>query len=469
MYNIIDYGAVPDGKTVSTNAIQMAVDSCAEAGGGSVYIPAYGAFVSGTVHLRDNVHVLFENGAMILGSADINDFEPIEELACLEYQDRSHSYFHQSLFYAENCDNISFSGNGIIDMQSIWQVDEGWRKARKLVAPKCANLDYDFDDILNTYQVVWYRGAKPIALKECNNVVISDLMIRNATDLAVYFAGCENVRVTGLNIESHIDGISPDNCKNVVISDCILNVGDDGIVPKSSYSINRFKYCENITITNCVISSRCNAIKFGTESITGFVNVTISNCTIYNTRFSGIALEAVDGAVFDGICISNISMKNVGNPIFVVILNRGQCPENTPIGRIKNICISNITVIGPYEEWKAVAHCYQVFQTNSLIAKPCCVPVIIAGQPDSMIENITFSNIQITMPGGGTKDERDIVLNNIRDGYPECLRFGEKFPIYGLFARNINNLKLFNVDFYTYLEDERDDILLDNVVNFKNI
>ena len=101
MYNILDYGAIGDGKTLNTNAIQEAVNKCAEAGGGTVYIPADGKFVSGTVHLLDNVHILFENGAMLLGSKDISDFEPIEEIACLEFQDRSHSFFHQSLFYAD--------------------------------------------------------------------------------------------------------------------------------------------------------------------------------------------------------------------------------------------------------------------------------------------------------------------------------------------------------------------------------
>ena len=469
MYNILDYGAVGDGKTLNTKAIQEAVNKCAGAGGGTVYIPAGGAFVSGTVHLLDNVHILFENGAILLGSNHINDFDPIEEISCLEYQDRSHSFFHQSLFYAEHCNNISFSGKGFIDMQSCWQIDAGWRQARNLIAPKCAAPDYDYDAFLNKYDSVWYRGAKPIALKECNNVVISDLTIMNATDLAVYFAGCENVRVTGLYIESHIDGISPDSCKNVVISDCIVNVGDDAIVLKSSYTLNRLKYCENITISNCVVSSRCNAIKFGTESIAGFVNVTIANCTIYNTRFSGIILAAADGAVYDGISVTNISMRNVGNPFSILILNRGQCPENTAIGKIKNITFSNITATGPYEEWQAIPHGYQAYVSNNVMEIPKVIPAMIAGQSDSVIENVALTNIQITMPGGGIQEDREIVIANIRDGYPDCLCFGEKLPVYGMFVRNVNRLQLCNVEFYTYEKDAREAILLDRVTNFKKI
>lgn len=469
MLNISDYGAKADGKTLCTDAIQKAVDSCHENGGGTVFIPAGGAFVCGTIHLYDNIHVLFENGAVLLGSKNIEDFDPIENISCLEYQDRSHSFFKQSLFHAENCDNISITGIGKIDMQSAWQNDETWRKEQNLVAPKCANSNYDFEEIETKYSVPWHRGAKVISLNKCSNVVISDLIINNATDLAVYFAGCENVHITRLNIHSHIDGISPDNCKNVVISDCIVNTGDDAIVPKSSYSINEFRCCENITITNCVIKSHCNAIKFGTESITGFKNITISNCTIYETRFSGIAIESVDGAVFDGISISNITMRNVGNPLLMLVLFRGQAPVGTPIGAIRNVTLSNITATGPYEEWHGISCIHRYGDNKQCLMSPYLTPIIIAGQPDSLIENVTLCNINMTMPGGGTEEYRNIVLKEVRCEYPECAIFGDKHPAYALFGRHIKNFKLYNVNFDTYEYDRRDAIVIDRVVNYKNI
>lgn len=467
MFNILDFGAKADGVSLSTKAIQKAVDACHKCGGGTVFIPAGGAFVCGTVHLRDNIHVMFENGAILYGSKNLEDFDPIEKITCLEFQDRSHSFFRQSLFYAENCDNISFSGIGKIDMQSAWQDDHTWRKEQNLLAPKCANPDYDYEYVESTFSVPWHRGAKVISLKECNDIVIKDLIINNATDLAVYFAGCENVRVTGLNIHSHIDGISPDACKNVVISDCIVNTGDDAIVAKSSYSVNKLKCCENITITNCVIKSWCNAIKFGTESIVGFKNITISNCTITETRFSGIAIESVDGATFDGINISNITMKNVGNPLLMLVLFRGQAPVGTPIGTIRNITLSNITAVGPYEEWRGITCRY----TDSKLTpvKPYLTPMLIVGQPDSMIEKVTLSNINITMPGGGTEEDKNIILKEVRCEYPECAIFGDKHPAYALFARHVKNFKLYNVNFDTYEDDKRDAIVVDRVIDYKNV
>lgn len=469
MYNVKDYGAKGNGKNLDSIYFQKAIDECGANGGGTVYVPS-GSYVCGTMHLCDNVHVQFENGAKILGSTDINDFEPIEKLSCLEYQDRSHAYFHQSLFYAENCTNISFSGVGIIDMRSVWQRDEYWREARGLKVPEIANPEYDYKTDLEKYEWLWTRGAKVIALKGCKDVVISDLVIKNATDLAVYFAGCENVRVTGLNLRVHIDGISPDSCKNVVISDCTIIAGDDCIVLKSSYTLNRFQSCDNIVISNCTMQSRCNAIKFGTESVTGFKNITITNCTIYDTYFSGIAIESVDGAEIDGLVVSNITMKNVGNPFMILILHRGVAPVGTPVGKIRNITFSNIIATGPYGEFEFVSHCLTAYEKNvTKAAMPVCAPTFIAGQPDSVIENVTLSNINITMPGGGTNDDRNIVPPEVRTGYPECTILGSTLPVYGLFARYVNNLNLYNVNYYTYEEDARDAILTDRVTNYKNV
>lgn len=438
MYNIKDYGSAEG--SLATKAIQSAVDAAYENGGGTVFIPE-GEFICGTVVLRDNIHIVFENGSVLLGSDNMDDFLPREENPANDiYQDKSHSYFQHSLFYADGCKNISFSGLGKIDMRSVWEPDGSWQRAVKI-----------------------------FALKNCTDVVIKDLVLRNATDLAVYFAGCENVTVTGLNIFTHIDGISPDSCKNVVISDCIINSGDDGIVPKSSFTLGRFAAMENLTISNCIISSRCNAIKFGTESNTAFLNVSITGCTIYNTRFSGITLQAVDGATVNGFSVSGITMKNVGNPIMLMVLDRSRAPEGTPIGEIKNVSLSGITVTGPYEPWEAPTWNYKSHMEDDKVQCPVPAPVIIAGQPDSIIKNVSMSDIIFSMPGGGTKEDRDIKLPEVRDGYPESIRFGYKTPCFGMIAKDVDNLRLYNVDFSTEKEDARDEAVFVNVTRYKRI
>ena len=285
MRNILDFGAVGDGKTINTKAIQAAVDA-----GGTVYIPE-GKYLCGTMHFKSNVHVWLDKGATILGSTNRLDFDPYEEDAAnTEFQDRSHSFFHHSLFHADNANDIALTGYGKIDMQSAWE-------------------DLDFTEFPGAKGCHWCRGCKVVAFKECTNVVIKDLVIRNVTDLAVYVAGCENVIISGLNVFTHVDGISPDSCKNVVISDCIVDAGDDAIVPKCSYTLGRFKAMENLTITGCVVRSHASAIKFGTESNSAFINTTVTGCTVYDTRLEGLFIMTSDGARVEGLSVSNMNRK----------------------------------------------------------------------------------------------------------------------------------------------------------------
>ena len=444
MYNVKDFGALGNGESLDSVSIQKAIDECAQNGGGTVFIPA-GKYRCGTMHFKSHVHIELEKGATILGSTDVTDFDPLEENPSNDiYQDRSHSYFHHSLFHADSVCDIALTGYGTIDMQAVWEV-------------------------IDTPEFKWCRACKIVAFKNCTDVIIKGLTMKNATDLAVYFAGCENVIVTQLNLTVHVDGISPDSCKNVVISDCIIDAGDDGIVPKTSYTLGHFKYMENLAITNCIIKSRCNGIKFGTESNTGYLNTTITGCVIYNTHLSGIAIESVDGAIINGFSISGITMKNVGNPIMVMVLNRARGPEGTTIGKIKNISMTNITITGPYEPWDAIYQNYWQAQKGNPTITPHTYPIIMIGQEDSIIENVSLSNIQFEAEGGGTVEERNLVIPDLRDGYPECNSIGKRSPVFGLVARYVNNLKLYNVDFYTDKEDARDAIYIDKVTNYKNI
>lgn len=452
MYNAKDFGALGDGSTLDSQAIQKAIDTCFAAGGGTVYIPE-GQYLCGTMHLKTNVHVCLDKGALILGSQNREDFDPYEENPTnSEFQDRSHSYFYHSLFHADGADDIALTGYGKIDMQSAWE-------------------DLDFSEFGNGKGQHWCRGCKAIAFKECTNVVIKDLVIRNVTDLAVYVAGCENVRISGLNIASHVDGISPDSCKNVVISDCIVDTGDDAIVPKCSYTLGRLKAMENLTVANCIVRSSAAAIKFGTESNSAYINTTITGCTIYDTDREGIALMSADGARIEGVSISNITMRNVAHPILLMVSERLRGPAGTSVGEIKNVAISNVLITGPYPETfeATMAQNAKDHYEKNLTKKPIPLPCLLIGLPESPIKNVNFSNIQFVAPGGGTEADRSVTLNEVRKQYPQAFAYGKKAPAYGLFARDVDNLKLYNVDFSTEAEDARDAMILENVTNYKNV
>ena len=300
IFNVLDFGAKAAGITLDSPAIQKAVDEANAQGGGIVYFPK-GIYVLATVFLKDNVHIKFEKGTFILGSLNFYDFAQQEEIDFPIYQDQSHTYFHLSMFVGIGVNNISITGQATIDMRSVWDEDD----VRKIV----------------------HRGPKTIGLKECNNVVLSDFEIKYATDLAIYFAGCNDVDIHGIKMKVYIDGISPDNCKNVDIYDCDIEAGDDAIVIKSSYTLNRIDICKDIRIRDCKLKSRCSAIKFGTETNGGFEDIDINGIYIYDSRISGISIESVDGAIIDGITVRNVEMVNTNGLLFVHLGKRMRGPE----------------------------------------------------------------------------------------------------------------------------------------------
>ena len=276
-FNIKNFGILPDTNTLLTKEIQKIIN---ELPNDSVLLFPKGKYLLSTIFLKSNLTIKLEDGCEILGSKNFYDYAPQEKIDFPLYQDASHSYFDCSLFVGKNLKNLSIIGKGTIDMQSCW----------------------DEDNVRN----IVHRGPKCIALKECDNVLIQGIQILNATDLAVYFAGCNNVICDHLNLKVYIDGISPDNSKNVEIKNCKVVSGDDGIVFKSSFNLNKFDICDNIKVSDCKIRSRCNAIKLGTESNGGFKNFLFENIDIKNTRITGISIESVDGAHIDNIVFNNI-------------------------------------------------------------------------------------------------------------------------------------------------------------------
>ena len=457
VYNVAVFGAVADGVTLCTKAVQAAVDTCHKNGGGIVQFDG-GRYVLSTVFLKDNVQINIPENAEILGSLNFYDFAQQEAIDYPIYQDASHTYFDLSMFVGRNCKNISVTGGGKIDMRSVWDEDGVRGEAIK------------------------HRGPKCIALKECENVEISGLEINNVTDLAIYFAGCENVDVHGIKMRVYIDGISPDNSKNVRIYNCDVETGDDGIVFKSSYTLNRLDVCKDIHVWDCKIKSRCNAIKFGTETNGGFENIQIENIDIRDTRICGIAIESVDGAVVDGVTIRDVKMQNVNAPIFVHVGKRMRGPAGRGIGKIKNITLENITAQGPYKEYEIMPWNYFSYKDNDTLQKPWVfgkaesfddtnagntaesdwqMTSNICGLQESRLENVTLRNVHLKLDGGVKTYNRN-VPEEAQD-YPEVYVYGRILPAKGIYFRHIDGLTLENVTVETYRQDARESVVLDDV------
>ena len=458
IFNVLDFGAKADAVTLDTASVQAAVDACSAAGGGKVYFPK-GKYVLATVFLKDNVHICFEDGTVILGALDFYAYAQQEEIDFPLYQDASHSYFHLSMFVGLGCDNISMTGKAYIDMRSVWDEDGVRGKAIRNRGPKC------------------------ISLKECNNILISDLDINNVTDLAIYFAGCENVDIHGIKMYVYIDGISPDNSKNVKIYDCDIETGDDGIVFKSSYNLNRLDYCKNIRVWNCRVKSRCNAVKLGTETNGGFYDTVIEDIDIRDVRISGIAIESVDGAIIDGLVMKNIRMTNVNAPLFIHIGARMRGPAGREIGAIRNVTLENITADGPYEPYPVIACNYTQFKENDFYQYPWLFKAAPAPEGEDLrltgrftdwqmtsnccglkerhLENITLRNVHFKLDGGVQEYNREVP--DVAPAYPEVYVYGKILPAKGIFFRYIDNLVLDNVTVETYRPDAREDLVFVHV------
>ena len=303
----------------------------------------------------------------------------------------------------------------------------------------------------------------------------------------IYFAGCENVDIYGIKMRVYIDGISPDNSKNVRIHDCDVETGDDGIVFKSSYTLNRVDICKDIHVWNCRVKSRCNAIKFGTETNGGFENILIENIDVRQTRITGISIESVDGAVIDGVTIRNVKMMNVNAPIFVHIGKRMRGPDGREVGKIKNVLLENITAEGPYEEYEIMPWNHFSFKDNDTRQKPWIFGVAesfddtnsgntkesdwqmtsnICGLKESLLENIVLRNIHLKLDGGVQEYKKE-VPEEAQD-YPEVFVYGRILPAKGIYFRHIDGLTMDNVTVETYRKDKRESFVFENVKAFKS-
>ncbi len=428
-YNVLDFGAVADGKTVNTDAINKAVDACSQTGG-IVVFPA-GDYVTGTIFLKSNVTLQLQKGATILGSTSMTDYPPNVP----DYKFYRQGKILRALIYAENCENIGIEGEGMINGRG-------------------GSIIKDDGKSVKTYgerpHVIWMVRSKHIR--------IEDISLRNSALWMEHYLACEDLYIHNIDVYNHCnknnDMIDINGCKNVVISDCRGDSDDDGITMKSTHKMP----CENILIDNCVISSHCNAIKCGTESNAGFKNIVISNCIIrpskdtvptYGTAIgtSGISLEVVDGAEMNGISINNVVIQGTVVPLFIRLGNRARgFDKDLPkpgSGSIQNITISNITAYGTYN------------YTSS-----------ITGIPGHDIRNVTLDNIRIFSKGGGTIKQFKREVPELETDYPEAVMFDE-LPASGLYVRHVQNITINNVEFHFETKDMRPALYFDDVKGVK--
>jgi polygalacturonase len=447
-FDVKKYGAVGDGQTIDTAAVNKAIEAAASAGGGTVYFPA-GIYPSFSIHLKSNIALYLDQGATLLAATpgEQGGYDPAEPNPWGDehkYQDFGHSHWHDSLIWGEGLENISILGPGLIYGKGLGK----WDRPRDKGA-----------------------GNKAIALKLCRNVTIRDVTFLMGGHFCILPTGVDNFTIDNVKIDTNRDGINIDCCRNVRISNCTVNSpNDDAIVLKSSFALGYARATENVTITNCQVTGydegtfwdgtfKCSQrqapdrggvtgrIKFGTESNGGFKNITISNCVFERCR--GLALETVDGGLLEDVTISNITMRDITNsPFFLRLGRRMRGPEGVPVGKLSRINISNVIVYNAEPRYGS----------------------LIMGIPGHDIEDVKFSNIRILVKGGAAKEQAEANVPELEDGYPDPRMFGE-IPAYGFFVRHVKGIELNNVDIGFMTDDFRPAFILEDVKNaeFNNV
>ena len=428
-FNVRNFGAVGDGKNLDSPAIDKAIAAAADAGGGTVFLPA-GTYLSGSIHLRSSIHLLLDAGATILGAPQsLNAYDETEPFPGIAYQDGGHCYFHNSLIWGENLTNVFITGHGMIN-------GGGLDRNPKILDEMCGYNHFQTPNT-NVFKPVRI-GNKSIALKLCKNVVIRDITIFHGGHFAILATGCDNLTIDNVTLDTNRDGIDIDCCRNTMVSNCRINSpNDDGLCPKSTYALGELRLTENLTIVNCQVSGFVEGtlldgtmkpkpggygrIKFGTESSGGFRNCTVANCTFRSCR--GLALEEVDGGILENFSINNLTMVDMQDyAIYLTTGKRNRTPGVTTNSRMKNILISNVIADG--------------------VGKMSGIQIM--GLPEQPVEGVRLENIRLTSNGGGTEKDAAIIPKELGTGYPEPSRIGT-LPAYGIFARHVKDLELANI------------------------
>lgn len=447
-YDVRDFGAVGDGRAMNTEAIQSAIDACAESGGGTVFFPA-GRYQTGTIHLKSHIRLHLDTGAVILGSTDLDDY-PI--MVC-EYPSRSDRYTVRALFWGEGLHDIAITGRGTIDGQGPHFKDN------RASADEIAHLT----ELLGKHgryvpNAIFANRPFLIRLISCRHILVENVTLRRSAMWMQQYLNCEFLTIRGVKVYNHgcrnNDMMDIDGCRNVVVTGCFGDTDDDALTLKSTGAAAT----ENVTISDCIVRSRCNAIKAGTESSGGFRNINITNCVIGPSSqrdgqtgrpegLGGIALEIVDGGSLDGVTISNVTIEETSAPIFLRLGNRARPPKpdlpKPPVRTFRNIIISNIVA-------------------RSAGNTGCS----IIGIPNHPIENVTISNVKIDFDGGGKKEHAVRKVPELENKYPESTMFGI-LPAYGFFCRHVNGLTFRDVDFRYDKPDQRPALVCDDVHNLK--
>jgi hypothetical protein len=363
-FAVTDYGAVGDGVAKDTQPIQRAIDACGRAGGGVVLIPT-GTYLSGTLYLRDNVCLDLAPGSRLLGSPDAADYNT-DDFCVQNRATPGEKASGAHLLAGVEVKNVTIRGGGRIDGNS----------AAFFAVPA---------DRPDTFVIPGWRPGQMLFLCECENVSIEGVELFNAPYWTCFLHGCDRVFVRGVRIWNdrrsiNGDGIDVDCCRQVVISDCLVESGDDCLTLRANAApLKQPRPCEDVVVTNCILKTRANGVRVG-----------VGNGVIRQALFSNLI---IGGHALDGICIQS-------NYCYHGNLNEDQSGAGVEISdlRFDNIQMTDVCsalyVAPGYAGGKAISDLY-FHNLHARAAKGS----VIKGTPTNAVRRVVLSRVDIRLAG----------------------------------------------------------------------
>ncbi len=393
VYDIVDFGAKPGEDALNTGAIQEAINAASSAGGGVVHVPP-GVFVSGTLTLKSNISLEIAPGAILKAAGSLEEYVP---MSGSYIPDREEHHFLVGM----DLENVSVGGRGTIDGNgpSFWEKPGKPRQWIPHLNP---------------------RALSPIHFRRCKNVSVSDCTLVNSPEWNMHLYECDDVTVHGIRIRGslfgpNIDGIDIEGCRNVRVSDCDIDTGDDAVV--AFPSVNRS--CERVTVTNCTIRTNCAAFKAYIKQGT-VRDLCFSNSVVYGST-RGVGLYLYNHGVIENVTIQNIVCDTdsgffLNRPFQIMCEDQRSNTSGDFKGYICNIMVSN-----------------SVFRTDGRI--------LMSASDGMRIENVNFRDVLLDYPA---IDDPAATAVNIRSNqFPGKSQAGSARA--AVVAENVSGLSLNNV------------------------
>ena len=392
--NIKDFGAIADGVTLCTKAIHQAIATCETEGGGTVFVPA-GRYLTGSILMKSHINLHLDAGATLIFSNNPDDYPIIYSRWEGAEQDN-----YAACIYGNQLENIAITGQGTLDGNGAFWWELVRAKKKQVPRPKLISFD------------------------QCSKILIDGITLINSPSWTINPIRCENVKVNGITLinpknSPNTDGINPESCRNVHISNCHINVGDDCITIKSGTEAAQERIpCENVVITNCTMLHGHGGVVLGSEMSGDIRNIVISNC-IFEGTDRGIRFKSRRGrgGIVEDIRVSNIIMKDVFCP-FVINLYYFCGPQ----GKDEYVWSKK-----PYPITEETPTFRRIHFANVTAREVKAAAGFIYGLAENYIEDVTFDQVSIhlasdsepelpaMMAGIEPMTKRGFFCGNVRD------------------------------------------------------